>query len=330
MVLDNHLMQVRNLKKWFPVGEGLFTSLFRKGEPKYVKAVDDVSFEIKPGEILGLAGESGCGKTTTGMTILRLYEPSSGEILFNGKDIAQSEHKELKGARRKMQMIFQDPYQSLNPRFMILDTIKEPLDIHKIGDEDEKIEKVLHALERSELTPAEDFLYVYPHQLSGGQRQRVVIAKALVLDPTFIVADEPVSMLDVSIRASILNLLSAISADENLGMLYISHDLSTIRHICTRTAIMYLGRIVEIGPTEDIINNPLHPYVHALLSAVPVPDPTYKRKRVEIQGEVSTPVDLPQGCSFEPRCPRASEICRKTEPKLRKADNTHEISCHMA
>jgi oligopeptide/dipeptide ABC transporter ATP-binding protein len=227
-------------------------------------------------------------------------------------------------------MIFQDPYQSLNPRFTILDTVREPLDIHRIGNEDERIYKVLHALERAELIPAEDFLDLYPHQLSGGQRQRVVIAKALVLNPEFIVADEPVSMLDVSIRASILNLLRDIADNENLGMLYISHDLSTIRHICARTAIMYLGKVVEIGPTEDIINNAVHPYVHALLSAVPVPDPSRHKKKVEILSEVSTPINLPSGCRFEPRCPRHMEICKTVEPMLRILENGHEAACHLA
>jgi peptide/nickel transport system ATP-binding protein len=330
MTMNDTLIEIRNLVKWFPMSRGLFSSLFGKGEHKYIKAVDGISFEIKKGEILGLAGESGCGKSTTGMTLLRLHEASSGEILFNGADITRLTQKELKGFRLRMQMVFQDPYQSLNPRFTILDTIKEPLDIHRIGNEDERIYKVLHALERAELIPAEDFLDLYPHQLSGGQRQRVVIAKALVLNPEFIVADEPVSMLDVSIRASILNLLRDIADNENLGMLYISHDLSTIRHISKRTAIMYLGKIVEIGPTEEIINNAIHPYAHALLSAVPVPDPGCHKRKVEILGESSTLIPLPKGCRFEPRCPRRLEICKTAEPVLRNLENGHEAACHLA
>jgi peptide/nickel transport system ATP-binding protein len=329
MAGNEHLIQVRNLKKWFPLHEGFFSSLFRKREPRYIKAVDGVSFGIRKGEILGLAGESGCGKTTTGMTILRLYDPSFGEILYQGEDIAQWSHKELKKLRRNMQLIFQDPYQSLNPRFTILETIKEPLDIHRLGQADEKFEKVLRTLERAELTPAENFLHLYPHQLSGGQRQRVMIAKALVLNPGFMVADEPVSMLDVSIRASILNLLKKIADEESLGMLYISHDLSTIRHICSRTAIMYLGKVVEIGRTEEVIGAPAHPYVSALISSVPVPDPTYHRQRVEISGEVLTPIDLPPGCSFAPRCPRVSEICREEEPVLRNLNPEHQVACHL-
>ncbi len=329
MAGNDHLIQVRNLRKWFSLHEGFFSSLLRRREPRYIKAVDGVTFGIRRGEILGLAGESGCGKTTTGMTILRLYDPSSGEILYRGEDIAQWSHKELKRLRRNMQLIFQDPYQSLNPRFTILETIKEPLDIHRLGHEDEKFDKVLGTLERAELTPAENFLHLYPHQLSGGQRQRVMIAKALVLNPGFIVADEPVSMLDVSIRASILNLLKKIADEESLGMLYISHDLSTIRHICSRTAVMYLGKVVEIGPTEEVIGAPVHPYVSALISSVPVPDPTYQRQRVGISGEVLTPIDLPQGCSFAPRCPRVSEICRKEEPVLRNLNPEHQVACHL-
>jgi peptide/nickel transport system ATP-binding protein len=329
MAGNDHLIQVRNLKKWFPLHEGLFSSLFRKREPRYIKAVDGVTFGIRKGEILGLAGESGCGKTTTGMTILRLYDPSFGEILYRGEDIAQWPHKELKKLRRNMQLIFQDPYQSLNPRFTILETIKEPLDIHRLGPEDERIDKVLRTLEKAELIPGENFLHLYPHQLSGGQRQRVMIAKALVLNPGFIVADEPVSMLDVSIRASILNLLKKIADEESLGMLYISHDLSTIRHICSRTAIMYLGKVVEIGPTEEVIHAPVHPYVSALISSVPVPDPTYQRQRVEISGEVLTPIDLPHGCSFAPRCSRISEICREEEPVLHNLNPEHQVACHL-
>jgi peptide/nickel transport system ATP-binding protein len=330
MIRDDQLLQIRNIKKWFPIGESLFSGLVGRNKPRYIRAVDGVSLEIGRGEILGLAGESGCGKTTTGMTILRLYDPTSGEIVFNGRDIAGLTYKELKEFRRDMQMVFQDPYQSLNPRFTVLDTVKEPIDIHKIGSENERTDKVLEALEKSGLTPPEDFLEVYPHQMSGGQRQRVVIAKAIVLGPKFIVADEPVSMLDVSIRASILNLLRRLADEMGLGILYVSHDLSTIRYICNRTAIMYLGKIVEIGPTQEVIKRPLHPYVRALLAAVPVPDPFHKRRRVEIPGEVLTPIDLPEGCRFRPRCSQASEICQRLEPELKDVGDSHKVACHNA
>ncbi len=329
MMHNDDLIRVQELKKWFPMEEGLFSALFRKGQPSYLKAVDGVSFEINQGEILGLAGESGCGKTTTGMTILRLYEPSSGKIVFRGRDIAGLNTRELKDFRREMQIIFQDPYQSLNPRFTVLDTIREPLDIHRIGTDDERMDRVLLSLERAGLPPSRDFLEVYPHQLSGGQRQRVVIAKAVVIEPKFIVADEPVSMLDVSIRAGILNLLRKFANEMGMAILYISHDLSTIRYICNRTAIMYLGRIVEIGPTEEIINRPSHPYVHALLSAVPVPDPFYKRKRVEISGEVLVPIDLPLGCRFRPRCSNALSMCLRDEPAMKDLGNGHQVACHL-
>jgi peptide/nickel transport system ATP-binding protein len=329
MMQNDDLIRVQDLKKWFPMEEGLFAALFRRGQPNYLKAVDGVSFDIKQGEILGLAGESGCGKTTTGMVILRLYEPSSGKILFRDQDIVRFTPRAMKDFRREMQIIFQDPYQSLNPRFTVFDTVREPLDIHRIGTDDERIDRVLLSLERAGLPPSRDFLEVYPHQLSGGQRQRVVIAKAVVLEPKFIVADEPVSMLDVSIRAGILNLLRKFANEMGMSILYISHDLSTIRYICNRTAIMYLGRIVEIGPTEEIINRPLHPYVRALLAAVPVPDPSYRRKRVEITGEVSAPIDLSLGCRFRPRCSEGLSRCLRDEPAMKDMGNGHYVACHL-
>lgn len=324
------LLEVENLKVWFPIEEGFIASLLQKGEPKYVKAVDGLSLSVARGQIVGLAGESGCGKSTCGMVVVRLHEPSAGSIRFEGKDLAHLRSKGLKAYRRKIQIIFQDPYQSLNPRFTIYDTVKEPLDIHGLGTEEEKFKKVLLALERAELTPPETYLGIYPHQLSGGQRQRVVIARAIVTEPHFLVADEPTSMLDVSIRASILNLLKSFASEMDMGILYISHDLSTLRYICSHTAVMYLGRIVEIGPTEELIEKPAHPYVKALLSAVPVVDPSSRRERMDIRGEVLPPIDLPPGCRFRNRCPFAEDICAGPEPELADLGNQHWAACHFA
>lgn len=330
---DNHgekFLEVENLKVWFPIEGGFIASLFQKGEPKHLKAVDGLNLSVRRGEIVGLAGESGCGKSTCGMAVVRLYEPSAGSIRFEGKDLAHLRPRELKAYRRRIQIIFQDPYQSLNPRFTVYDTVKEPLDIHGLGTEEEKFEKVLLALNRAELTPPENFLEVYPHQLSGGQRQRVVIARAIVTEPHFLVADEPTSMLDVSIRASILNLLKSFADEMDMGILYISHDLSTLRYICSRTAVMYLGRIVESGPTEELIENPAHPYVRALLSAVPVVDPGSRKERLNISGEVLAPIDFPPGCRFRNRCPFAEDICAEAEPELTDLGNNHWTVCHFA
>lgn len=324
------LLEVENLRVWFPIEGGFIASLLQRGGPKYVKAVDGLSFSVRRGEVVGLAGESGCGKSTCGMAVTRLYEPSSGSIRFEGSDLTHLRTREMKEYRRRIQIIFQDPYQSLNPRFTVYDTVKEPLDIHRLGTEEEKFAKVLRTLERAELTPPENFLEAYPHQLSGGQRQRVVIARAIVTDPHFLVADEPTSMLDVSIRASILNLLKSFASEMNMGILYISHDLSTLRYICSRTAVMYLGRIAESGLTEDLIESPAHPYVQALLSAVPVIDPASRKERVSIRGEVLAPIDLPPGCRFRNRCPSAEDVCSGPEPELVHLGNGHWAACHFA
>lgn len=308
------LIEVKNLKKHYPVGSGL-RDIFNKKKLS-VKAIDDISFEIGKGEILGLAGESGSGKTTTGEILVRLQDVTDGVIKFEGKDFINIKKKEEKQFRKDVQMIFQDPYETLNPRFTIFETIAEPLKIIGLKDKAEIEQKVFHALNTAELKPAEEYMYRYPHELSGGQRQRVAIARGIVLEPKFLVADEPVSMLDVSIRAGILNLLRRLRKEMGLSMLYVSHDLSTIKYLCDRIAVMYLGKIVEIGPVEDVVHHPQHPYTKALLSAVPVPDPDYDRKRIDVDEEVADQINLPPGCRFEPRCPFATDECKTCDHTL--------------
>lgn len=325
--MNHNLIEVKRLQKWYPVHAGLTAALTRR-ERKFVRAVDNVSFEIAAGEMVGLAGESGSGKTTTGELLVRLQDPTAGKILFNGENVASLDGPALKQFHRTAQIIFQDPYQTLNPRFTVLHTVMEPLHIHQIGSRTERIERAVDALHKAELRPAEEFLHRFPHQLSGGQRQRVAIARAIVLQPRFLVADEPVSMLDVSIRAGVLNLLRRLKEEMGLTMLYITHDLSTLRYICHRTAIMYLGRIVEIGPTEEVIDNPLHPYTQALIAAVPRTDPERHRQAVRIEGEIPDPIDLPQGCRFRPRCNQAFEACF-AEPELREVTPGHYVACHL-
>ena len=323
------MIRVEKLKKWFPLSEGFFSAIFQKGEKKVLKAVDNISFTIGEGEILGMAGESGCGKTTVGMTIIKLYEPTSGSIFYNENNVADLSGSRLKGFRKKVQIIFQNPYESLNPRFTIYDSIVEPLNIYGIGTSQERKNTVIQTLEMAGLRPVIDYINKFPHELSGGQRQRVAIARGIVLNPGFIVADEPVSMLDVSIRAGILNLLKSLNESIGLSILYISHDLSTIRYICHRTAIMYLGRIVEIGPTENIINTPSHPYTQALISAVPITNPDYSRTKTHLAGEIPNPIDLPDGCRFLPRCKKATKQCKELEPDLLEIKKGHYVACHL-
>ncbi len=323
------VVKVRKLKKYFDLHVGMFKF---SGEPLYVKAVDGISFDLHEGEIIGLVGESGCGKSTTGRLLTRLEDPTSGTVLFEGRDIAKLSGKELKSYRRHVQMIFQDPYESLNPRFTVQKTIMEPLIIHGIGETyDERVEMVIKALEDAGLRPAEEYLSRYPHQMSGGQRQRVAIARAMVLRPKFIVADEPVSMLDVSIRAGVMNLMLDLREKYKIPYIFITHDIAVARYMSDRIAVMYLGKIVEIGETDEVIFNHVHPYTRALISAVPVPDPDHKHGRVEIKGEIPSPINLPKGCRFWPRCPYAQKgICDKKEPPLKEISPGHFVACHFA
>jgi len=315
------LLEIRGLKKYFPVGGGLFSR--RKGE---VRAVDGVDLKIEAGETLGLVGESGCGKSTLGRTILRLIEPTAGEVLFEGKDLSKLSPRELRDMRREMQIIFQDPYASLNPRMRVGDIVSEGLEIHKLAAGRKKRDRVMELLKQVGLK--EEHYDRYPHEFSGGQRQRIGIARALAVNPRFIVADEPVSSLDVSIQAQIINLLQELQEKMHLTYFFISHDLRVVEHISHRVAIMYLGKIVEIAPSDKIYQEAKHPYTRALLSAVPMPDPERKKERMVLQGDVPSPVNPPAGCSFHPRCPYRVDICDKVDPELEFADG-HGASCHV-
>jgi len=322
------LLSVSNLKKYFPLQKSFIEQIISRRK-QYVKAVDGISFIIREGEVFSLVGESGCGKTTTGRLIVRLETPDSGKIVFDGKDITFAKEKELRPLRRKMQIIFQDPYASLNPRMTIGNAIAEPLIIHGIADKKEAKEEALEMLKSVGLTPPELFYKAYPHQLSGGQRQRVVIARAMILKPKFIVADEPVSMIDVSLRASILKLLMKFKKDFNLTMLFITHDLAVARLISDIVAVMYLGKIVEIAPVNELVENPLHPYTKALLSSVPTIMPQMKREKIILKGDVPNPINPPPGCKLHPRCPLAFERCSREEPKLKYVGNNHYVACHL-
>lgn len=320
MTAKEKLLQVKDLKKYFKIS--------RKDT---LKAVDSVSFDIYKGETLGLVGESGCGKSTTGRTIIRLYEPTSGEVLFNGKNIGgKLSIREKKDLTRQMQMIFQDPYASLNPRMMIRDIIAEGLDIHNIGSSaNERLERVYELLETVGLS--KEHAGRYPHEFSGGQRQRIGIARALAVEPDFIIADEPISALDVSIQAQVVNLLQDLQEKQGLTYLFIAHDLSMVKHISDRVGVMYLGNMAELATSDELYDHPLHPYTQALLSAIPVADPEIERsrERIILQGDVPSPINPPSGCRFRTRCPFAMDVCAKVRPKWHEAEKGHWVACHL-
>lgn len=321
-------VEVRNLKKHFPILRGVF-----RRQAGAVKAVDGVSFNIYKGETLGLVGESGCGKSTTGRSILQLLKPTDGQVIFKGQELTKMGQNELRKARRHMQMIFQDPYASLNPRMTVGNIIGEPLEIHNIGDANSRKERVKELLKIVGLNPY--FINRYPHEFSGGQRQRIGVARALATNPDFIVADEPISALDVSIQAQVVNLLDDLKAELGLTYLFIAHDLSMIRYISDRVAVMYLGKVVELSEKDEVFDHALHPYTQALLSAIPIPDPEKeaKRKRLILEGGVPSPANPPNGCRFHPRCSYATDVCRVDDPEFRNLGSNgqpHWVACHHA
>jgi len=318
------ILRVDNLVMHFPIYRGVF-----QRQVGAVHAVDGITFDIKRGETLGLVGESGCGKSTTGRTILQLYKPTSGKVIFEDTDLVALKREEMRWMRRQMQMIFQDPYASLNPRMTVSQIVGEPLMVHNAAKGKELTDYVSHLLELVKLNPA--FANRYPHEFSGGQRQRIGVARALALQPSFIICDEPISALDVSIQAQIVNLLEELQEEFNLTYLFIAHDLSMVRHISKRVAVMYLGVLMELADRDDLYRDPLHPYTQALLSAVPIPDPVAdaSRKRMILEGDVPSPVNPPSGCRFRTRCPIADKICAEARPDFREVKPGHFVACHM-
>lgn len=320
--MANLLLKVEHLKKYFPIQSGILAK--KSGE---VKAVDDLSFDVYEGETLGIVGESGCGKSTTGRAIMRLLEPTSGKITFDDVELTDLSSKEMRKMRRDIQMVFQDPYASLNPRHTVGKILEEPLIVHGIGNSKERKERVQEYLEIVGLSSYH--AKRYPHQFSGGQRQRIGIARALMTSPRLIIADEPVSALDVSIQAQVLNLMQKLQQDLKLTYIFIAHDLGVVRHISDRVGVMYLGRIVELADSESLYREPLHPYTQALLSAVPIPDPTHHREQILLEGDIPSPSNPPAGCSFHTRCPYATDICKFTVPIFRKVKPGHAVACHL-
>jgi len=321
----NTLLRVQNLKKYFPVSRQLFRT-----QRRYVIAVDDVSFDVLKGETLGLVGETGCGKTTVARTILQLYRPTSGKVLFDGVDLASLQENDLRKMRSRMQMIFQDPYASLNPRMTVGAIISAPLDVHTALTQKEKRERVQELLKLVGLNP--DFVNRYPHEFSGGQRQRIGIARALALNPDLVICDEPISSLDVSIQAQVVNLLEELQDKLGLTYIFVAHDLSMVRHISDRMVVMYLGKVMELADRNEIYLHPLHPYTRALMSAVPIPDPdkARNRKRIILKGDIPSPLNPPHGCNFNTRCPMAAERCFQEDPEYREIQPGHWVACHFA
>jgi oligopeptide transport system ATP-binding protein len=318
------LLEVRDLKMWFPIMRGVLQKHVAD-----VKAVDGLNFDVYQGETLGLVGESGCGKSTTGRAILQLYKPTAGSVLFEGHDLVKIKGEDLRKMRRRMQMIFQDPYASLNPRMTVGSIVAEPLEVHNIGSKSERMDRVRELLKVVGLNPY--FINRYPHEFSGGQRQRIGVARALAVNPAFIVCDEPISALDVSIQAQVINLLEDLQEQFGLTYLFIAHDLSVVRHISNRIAVMYLGKIMELADREELYRNPMHPYSQALLSAVPIPDPVIeeKRHRIILEGDVPSPVNPPKGCNFSTRCPKVLDICKEEEPEFRDYGSGHWVACWL-
>ncbi|MBN8581908.1 MAG: ABC transporter ATP-binding protein [Anaerolineae bacterium] len=316
-------LEIRGLKKYFPAGRPTFFSR----DVQNVHAVDGVSLTLRRSEVIALVGESGCGKSTLALLLMGLEDPTDGTVVFEGQDITHLNDNQRKGLRRKIQMVFQDPYESLNPTQTIEEIILEPLQVHGIGDAAERNERVTKALEDAGLKPAETYMKRYPHELSGGQRQRVVIASALVLEPEVIIADEPVSMLDVSIRAEVINLLAELRITRQIAVIFITHDLGSVGFFADRVAVMYLGRIVEIGTMLEVLEKPRHPYTKALISVIPVPNPRMRRERIILQGETPNPINLPSGCRFHPRCPVAFDACKLSDPPMETLSKTHQAAC---